>query len=170
MPLFRKKPVVVQAIQLTWENWGAICDFVKVEGFRGTCINPDGSLTEHPSDNTKIGALIPTLEGEMLATEGDYIIKGVKGEYYPCKPDIFEATYDAAGTAIQFKEPSSYLAEAKERYNPKDPNCECSTVPECVAHCALTSMFEDYRKSRGPLLPVESPPFNWDKYDAVHGR
>jgi hypothetical protein len=40
--------------------------------------------------------LIPTLEGDMLAIEGDWVIKGVKGELYPCKPDIFDATYEAA--------------------------------------------------------------------------
>ena len=40
------------------------------------------------------GIVIPTLEGEHLASWGDYVIKGVKGEYYPCKPDIFELTYD----------------------------------------------------------------------------
>jgi hypothetical protein len=39
---------------------------------------------------------IPTLEGDMNASVGDYIIKGVQGEFYPCKPDIFEATYEAA--------------------------------------------------------------------------
>jgi hypothetical protein len=40
---------------------------------------------------------IPTLEGVMRANYGDYIIKGVQGEFYPCKPDIFEATYEALG-------------------------------------------------------------------------
>lgn len=40
------------------------------------------------------GFIIPTLEGDMLASPGDYIIKGVQGEFYPCKPDIFEATYE----------------------------------------------------------------------------
>jgi hypothetical protein len=39
--------------------------------------------------------LIPTLEGDMLAVPGDWIIRGIKGEFYPCKPDIFEATYEA---------------------------------------------------------------------------
>jgi hypothetical protein len=42
-----------------------------------------------------MGMTIPTLEGVMLARENDYIIKGVLGEFYPCKPDIFEATYEA---------------------------------------------------------------------------
>ncbi len=38
--------------------------------------------------------IIPTLEGNMIASKGDYVIKGIKGEFYPCKPDIFEASYD----------------------------------------------------------------------------
>ncbi|MEI3611620.1 hypothetical protein [Pseudogracilibacillus sp. SO30301A] len=42
----------------------------------------------------RIGLVIPTLEGDMLAVENDYIIKGVNGEFYPCKPDIFEKTYE----------------------------------------------------------------------------
>jgi hypothetical protein len=49
---------------------------------------------ELPDDQPWIA--IQTLEGEMAAQPGDYIIKGVQGEFYPCKPDIFEATYEAA--------------------------------------------------------------------------
>lgn len=87
---YRKKPVVIEAVQLLWENWGEICDFAgvgnlsdgKPEGF-----NPD-------KDPNKIGLHIPTIEGVLTASEGDWIIKGVKGELYPCKPDIFQATYE----------------------------------------------------------------------------
>jgi hypothetical protein len=87
---FRKKPVVIEAVKLEFKNWNEICDFVgvgklsdgKPEGF-----NPEGK-TEI------IGLKIPTLEGVMVATQGDWIIKGIKGEFYPCKPDIFEATYE----------------------------------------------------------------------------
>ncbi len=88
---FRKKPVVIEAVQLRWDTWSEMCDFANV-----------GRLEEgHPqgvelSDN-RIGMNIPTLEGVMLASEGDWIIRGVKGELYPCKPDIFEATYEPVG-------------------------------------------------------------------------
>lgn len=94
---YRKKPVVVEAVQLTWGNWGEICDFVTLswgeDGVRGV-YTKDGVVT----DNTmgSLGLIIPTLEGDMLAVENDYIIKGVQGEFYPCKPDIFEATYEKA--------------------------------------------------------------------------
>lgn len=88
---FRKKPAVIEAMQLRWDNWNEMCEFVgvgklsegKPEGF-----NPDGK-------SDVIGMHIPTLEGLMTATQGDWIIKGVKGEFYPCKPDIFEMTYEA---------------------------------------------------------------------------
>jgi hypothetical protein len=69
---------------------------------RGT-LSYETQLVKRPLDmslsNQKLNALlnikIPTLEGEMIASIGDYIIRGVQGEYYPCKPDIFEMTYEA---------------------------------------------------------------------------
>jgi len=76
---FRKKPVVIEAIQLTLFNLEAVEEFV------------GGDLA-----NIRGGIVIATLEGPMRANLGDWIIKGVAGEFYPCKPDIFEATYEAA--------------------------------------------------------------------------
>jgi hypothetical protein len=78
---YRKKPVEIQAIQYTGENAPAVVEFAFDAGTRNAF---DGT------DNL----IIPTLEGDMTANPGDYIIKGVKGEFYPCKPDIFEATYE----------------------------------------------------------------------------
>lgn len=78
---FRKKPVVIDAVQFTGENYdeiAAFCPAVWWEGGNG---------------------IIPTLEGDHRAGVGDWIIKGVKGEFYPCKPDIFEATYDTVNEA-----------------------------------------------------------------------
>jgi hypothetical protein len=60
----------------------------------GCYVGPDGKPREGHETSDKMGLLIPTLEGLMIGTEGDYIIRGVKGELYPCKPDIFEATYE----------------------------------------------------------------------------
>ena len=78
MPKFRKKPVVIEARQnRLGEYFG---DWPDVE------INYPGSMGR---------AKIATLEGVMVAEVGDWIIKGVKGENYPCKPDIFEQTYEA---------------------------------------------------------------------------
>ncbi len=85
-PKFRKKPVVIEAERLTWDNWSAVCELV------GVPENGHG-LEENIPEMTMV---IHTLEGDMIAREGDYIIKGIKGECYPCKPDIFEATYEPA--------------------------------------------------------------------------
>lgn len=76
--MYRKKPVVIEAVQLIGEN------FAEVIGF---C--PDAVYHTNPPE-----IVIPTLGGNMIASPGDFIIRGVRGEYYPCKPDIFEATYD----------------------------------------------------------------------------
>ena len=76
---FRKRPVVIEAIQWTGKNSLTIAAFMG-EPF------PDGA---HSWDTP----IIHTLEGDLTASIGDWIIKGVKGEFYPCKSDIFEATY-----------------------------------------------------------------------------
>ena len=92
---FRKKPVVIDAVQLRWDTWEEICDFAGVGKL--TDGKPEGTqvdLEGNPLPDGGPGLLIPTLEGLHLANPNDWIIKGVKGEFYPCKPDIFEATYD----------------------------------------------------------------------------
>lgn len=91
---FRKKPVEIEAVRFeyTLEGVPALREFC---GFALGDIRKDGSPT------AKAEAQIKTLEDgngwkvAHIATEGDWIIKGVKGEFYPCKPDIFEATYEA---------------------------------------------------------------------------
>lgn len=77
---YRKKPVEIEAIQWTGDNYKEICDFV-------------GQIPPYP-DSERKDVIIETLEGDMLASVNDFIIKGVQGEFYPCKPDIFEATYE----------------------------------------------------------------------------
>ena len=96
---YRKLPVVIDALQLDWSTWGEMCDFVPMEGSDcvGVYVNPDDETdwsVDNKWDDQIIGLLIPTLEGVMLARQGDYVICGVNGEFYPCKPDIFEKTYE----------------------------------------------------------------------------
>ncbi len=79
---YRKKPVVIEAIQVLPENSDILFKFYKT------------SSEDWGYDENKLYIIIKTLEGNMIAHEGDYIIKGIKGEFYPCKPDIFEATYE----------------------------------------------------------------------------
>lgn len=97
---YRKKPVVIQAIQLTWRNWCDICDFVGPldETTRGCYIDSNGNATESVTDT--IGMTIKTLEGVMLARQTDWVIKGVMGEFYPCRDDIFQKTYEAMETIV----------------------------------------------------------------------
>ena len=79
---YRKKPVVVEAVQYDGTNKVEIQKFMKQYL---DIIESTGQL------------IIPTLEGNHFASIGDMIIKGVHGEFYPCKPDIFEKTYELVG-------------------------------------------------------------------------
>jgi hypothetical protein len=95
MAKYRKLPVVIEAVQLSWKTWGDICEFV------GDIIGPHNPARASDEYSDHCGELgqyiefnIPTLEGVHLAKHGDWIIKGVKGEFYPCKPDVFAATYE----------------------------------------------------------------------------
>jgi len=82
MPNFRKKPVVIEARQYDG-TIGSAVDIIQWAGIE--------------DEVTRAGGLIiRTSEGDHFASPGDWIIKGVKGEFYPCKPDIFAATYDPA--------------------------------------------------------------------------
>jgi len=86
--LYRKKPIIIEAMQFTGDNWQEIQNWMyknKSKRFKTYQTDQKGAL---------IGIIIKTSEGEMVASVGDYIIKGVKGEFYPCKPDIFEKTYE----------------------------------------------------------------------------
>lgn len=83
MAFYRKKPVVIEAIQ--WHNFdNNYSEIVAMNNGNLLCVTNDYKL------------LIPTLEGTMTADVGDFIIKGVNGELYPCKPDIFAKSYEKA--------------------------------------------------------------------------
>ena len=76
---YRKKPVVIEAVQFKGNNSADIHEFA-------------GDSIREPVGKKHLEIL--TLEGTHIASPGDYIIKGIKGEFYPCKPDIFEQTYE----------------------------------------------------------------------------
>lgn len=80
---FRKKPVVIEAVQWKGNNAAELLEF------------SDFKVAVGMHQGRKVFE-ISTLEGEMRGDINDWLIRGVKGEYYPCKPDIFAATYDAA--------------------------------------------------------------------------
>ena len=87
---YRKKPVIIDAIQWTGCNRLEIADFAK--GFAKFDEIRQGNAGNKIS--VRYDLSIQTLEGTMQASLGDYIIKGVNGEYYACKPDVFVKTYE----------------------------------------------------------------------------
>ena len=91
MPKFRKKPVVVEVVRWTGSNLEEIRNFVG-----GDLIEDWMEFFDIKRELKKmlVSIAINTLEGTMMVNYGDYIIKGVNNEFYPCKPDIFLATYE----------------------------------------------------------------------------
>ena len=90
MAKFRKKPVVVEARRYEVESDGrALIDWINEHSDERTAYWRDTPNVWGPAS-----IMIPTLEGDMEAAFGDWIIEGVNGEFYPCKPDIFSKTYD----------------------------------------------------------------------------
>jgi hypothetical protein len=83
MPKFSKKPVVIEAFQWEGDNWQEVYDWIMSWDLQDPGVS---CLYEKVT--------IQTLEGEMTASIGDFIIRGVQGEFYPCKPDIFDLTYE----------------------------------------------------------------------------
>lgn len=91
MKKFRKKPVIIEATQLIDNNFRSLDDipFSICKNWK-TGIDEQGFFVS-----------IPTLEGEMKARNNDWIIKGIQGEFYPCKPDIFYATYEEIPSTLK---------------------------------------------------------------------
>lgn len=86
MAKFRKKPVVIDAVRWTGNNLYDCISFLG-DSFK------QHEAERHPGGKSEI--TIKTLEGQHIASKGDWLIRGVHGEHYPCKPDIFEKTYEA---------------------------------------------------------------------------
>jgi len=93
MKKFRKKPVVIEAIQFTKEDHEQVLREVPIAEVVYQV--PDSSI-----GGQELWLRIQTLEGTMYANLGDWIIKGVEGEFYPCKPEIFEKTYEAVDETV----------------------------------------------------------------------
>lgn len=87
---YMKKPVEIEAIQWTGDNYREVSEFV-------------GKMLLYEASESSL--IIGTLEGDMRASVNDYIIKGIQGEFYPCKPDIFHDTYDEVGEFDPHKTP-----------------------------------------------------------------
>lgn len=88
MPKFRKKPVEIEAMQWPGHEGTPFDDWLTADDHRNVSIDYEAE------DDDPAALLIPTLEGVMRADPGDWVIRGVEGELYPCKPGIFKATYE----------------------------------------------------------------------------
>ncbi len=102
MKMFRKKPVIIEAEQFKTNNESDDANMNNIVKWINQGKNSDEKHAWH--NGTDI--FIQTLEGVHTATCGDWIIKGVKGEFYPCKPDIFEMTYEEVKNEKRFTDSS----------------------------------------------------------------
>ena len=84
MSKFRKKPVVIEAVQ--WDGKMATLHQLENDGMRAAAV--------YSFEDNVQSLSIKTLEGSLVVSDNDWIIKGIQGEFYPCKPDIFDATYE----------------------------------------------------------------------------
>lgn len=91
MGFYRKKPVVIQAIEWTGDNFEELAKFMGCD--TKDYFSQEGSCRFYVSHGSKV-LTIKTLEGDHRAIPGDYILRGVKGEFYPCRQDIFLETYE----------------------------------------------------------------------------
>lgn len=115
MAKYRKKPVVVEAVRWTGSNLEEIRNFVGNDLIENYIEHFD--IEKVLIKQTLVGIAINTLEGTMMVNYGDYIIKGVQGELYPCKPDIFLKTYEEVDNAETQEERKTYLSEYLKEHN-----------------------------------------------------
>jgi len=147
---YRKKPVIVSAIQFDGWNWRECYQFMSNEPLWFTC---DVRFEETIEINT--------LEGVMTASVGDYIIKGIHGEFYPCKPDIFEKTYELAdmekfgdrkySVALDTIDTLIHLICGQEREDGYEPTMQ--EVSESVK--TLKDLIEEHQKLKNENIQLK---------------
>ena len=131
-----KKPVVVNAIKYDGENFDEIAQAFNVASFKRDLGNY---------------LIISTLEGEMRANPGDYIIKGIKGEFYPCKPDIFQDSYEKISEADEVFLSEEGQAAKQEALN----NSRGFTEAQLKRHLAKAEADKDNGRDFSELPPVK---------------
>ena len=143
---YRKKPVVIEAIQFTGEpeNIEMIRTFAR------------GDISVSRMDPIMPALMVKTLEGELHASVGDYIIKGVHGEFYPCKPGIFKATYEPAEGTGDWKDRfKAEYKQLKDRYDKLHSMCikyEAGTL-DFEPNCPL-ALLKEQKAAMGHYLRV----------------
>ncbi len=107
---FRKKPVVIEAVQFTGHNFFEIAHFIG-----------RGDLTHVLELQSTDCPVIETLEGNMVAQPEDWVVKGIKGEFYPVKPDIFAATYERVVEELPACHTPQRALRRGRQYRPETP-------------------------------------------------
>lgn len=92
MMMYKKKPIIIEAVKWDGKNHREMWNFLTGKTDDYISSSSDNFYIDH--EKVTGGLVIKTLEGEYPVSIGDYVIKGIKGEFYPCKPDIFELTYE----------------------------------------------------------------------------
>ena len=154
----RKKPVIVEAVQWNGKNVVEIYNHLEdlnVENQWEVKTSGKNFYIKFENEACQLGTLmIKTLEGEHKASIGDYIIKGVNGEFYPCKPDIFEKTYEIVNESEQY-EPQKHYENLKQWI---DGNLICEyddPVWNKEAYEAIHFILDDYKKRIDLQLTIE---------------
>lgn len=137
MAKYTKKPIEIEAIQWTGLNLEEIKSFVG-ESLQYEIIDTAWQVGKGAP---RVHMVIKTLEGDHICTEGDFIIKGVNGEFYPCKPDIFEKTYQSHAAdvveVIRCKDCKYFIPDAELDHN------EYPNIIEADGLCDSSLKFTD---------------------------
>lgn len=132
MGSYRKKPIVIEAVLYDWDDNEKCADEAQDE----VADFMDANIVIDSDDDIEI----ETLEGTMCAKKGDYIIKGIAGEFYPCKPDIFAKTYDQVNetTCTAPQDPDHVLTEDEvKRLNETGSLCDCADFTQYGGDCPI---------------------------------
>lgn len=132
MATYRKRPVEVEAFK-----WTGGPDQTEDPEWAVEAIK-DGTVSFENRGTPDVALLVRTLEGTMRAEQGDYIIKGIKGELYPCKPDVFEAAYDEVPGQTDWKRA---VVRANDILNDlvNDEGCGTIDLPNIAYGCIMTA-------------------------------
>lgn len=145
MAKYRKKPVVIEA-----EQWAPYKTSNHLEQAKLQPIDSDSDwVCKECGNRASLHANCPTLEGWHIVCPGDYIIKGVKGEFYPCKPDIFEMTYEHVADSNDYNVPLRLIQNEYIR-------ARKIHAPMATAHHGIAIIEEEFIELRNEVFKRES--------------
>lgn len=144
---YRKRSVVVDAVRWVWPNWNAICDFAPV---------PDVVyVPEEEKTKEKPSLRVRTLEGEMVCHYGDWIVRGVAGEFYPVRDDIFQQTYEPASSRTALDDAVDIIADLVARHCERDgilDSMYSATYAEAIEFLANTGRVRITRRDGNSII------------------